>query len=38
VRSREWPPALEFLRWLRLGGPAVTLGAEAGPWTWSRTR
>ena len=37
VRHREWPPALEFLRWLRLGGSSVTLGADAGQWTWTRT-
>ncbi len=36
VRCSEWPQALEFLRWLRLGGPSVTLGATANEWTWCR--
>lgn len=36
VQRLEWPEALEFLRWLRLGGPSVTLGAGANEWTWSR--
>lgn len=36
VRCGEWPQALEFLRWLRLGGPSVTLGAAASEWTWCR--
>ena len=36
VRCGEWPQALEFLRWLRLGGASVTLGAAANEWTWCR--
>jgi hypothetical protein len=33
---REWPDALEFLRWWRAGGPSMTLSAVASAWTWSR--
>ncbi len=36
VRRREWPDALEFLRWWRVGGSSVTLRAVASEWTWSR--
>jgi hypothetical protein len=33
---REWPDAVEFLRWWRLGSPSVTLAGTASTWTWSR--
>jgi hypothetical protein len=36
ARRREWPDALEFLRWWWLGGPSVTLTAATSEWTWSR--
>ncbi len=36
VRAVSWPAALEFLRWLCSGDPAVTLGGAGNFWTWTR--
>lgn len=35
-RRPDWPPALELVRWLVSGEPAVTLEADASRWTWTR--